>query len=508
MTGLLSPAALVLALTGCSGYDTATVKIDTRLRFQTIEAWEATAKAWEFNKDTDRFDGSWLPIRDRILRGLIDEGGITRLRLELRSGAENPVDYWSLFRSGRIGNEQLRSHFYEKINDNADPRTLNDAGVQFSDLDFRVENFVLPAMRIAKKLGRPMDFTLCYVDFAWTDRKGTLSHARNPQEYAELITAAYVHLRRKYGLVPSALEIILEPDNSDGWRGRQIGEAIVAVSRRLTEQGVTTPIIAPSVSVGRRAPDYFDELNRVPGAAERVSVLSYHRYGGILPDRTLQQIAGRAKSAGARTAMLEFTHATVDDLFDDLVGGNVSSWQKYGIAGPARGGGPQPPGNMMIVADAGGQRPRIGILPASAPLAQLFRSVRPGAVRIGATAGRQDVGAVAFRNPGGGIAVSVKADPGLVRRAQEAIWRHLGLRTPALSSGGSHRVRIAGLPPGRYAVERSNADIGTNMRCRMVIGKGAVAVVVLRDGDLATLSERDADATAEMQPCPAEGDGW
>lgn len=485
----LLATALLLGAAGCSqSRPSAVVTVDATKRFQTIEAWEATAKMWEFDKKADRFDGSWLPVRDPILTALILDGGITRLRLEIRSGAENPVDWWSQFRSGRIGYLGFKAHFYEKINDNDDPQTLNPGGIQFAELDFRVENLILPAMRIAARHGKKMSFILCYVDFKWTDSKGTLSHARNPQEYAELIAATYAHLKQKYGLTPDALEIILEPDNSDDWRGRQIGEAIVAVSHRLEQQGFgKVQIIAPSVSVGRRAPAYFEDLAKVPGAAERVSVLSYHRYGGVFPQETLMEVAADARRIGARTAMLEYTHATVNDLFDDLTTGNVSSWQKYSIVGLYKDDSDTAPGNMLRASGTDG-RLRIGILPASAGLAQLFRSVPPGSVRIGATATGETIRAVAFRKPDGAMTVTVKANKGGIAR----MWDKARARIdalPPLPPGQAERVHIDGLAPGAYRVERVNGPTGAEaIRCRIDVKAGVPAEIRLGEGDVATVS--------------------
>lgn len=267
-------AATVLALCGCGSRQPANVSVVPAETFQTIDAWEANAKMWEFNRRSNRFDQSWMPARDRILTMMIAEGGINRLRVELRSGAENPVDYWMQFRSGALSYTDFKKRAYEKVNDDADPKVANPKGFQFSELDFRMDSFVVPAIRIAKSMGRPMRFSLAYVDSKWTDQQGQLSHANNPEEYAELIAAAFAHLKQKYGLVPDALEIVLEPDNSDGWAGRRIGSAIVAVSRRLEEQGATPRIIAPSTSVARRAPRYMQEIMSIPGAAEKISVFA------------------------------------------------------------------------------------------------------------------------------------------------------------------------------------------------------------------------------------------
>lgn len=502
--GMIGVAALALA--ACSRNTPATVTIVSSERFQTMDAWEATAKMWEFDKRANRFDDSWMPVRDKILTTMIAEGGINRLRLELRSGAENPVDHWSRFRAGKLSYTDFKAHYYEKINDNADPALLNPKGIQFSELDFRVENFILPALRIAKQLGRPMRFTLCYVDFGWTAKKGKLSHAATPEEYAELIAAAYAHLKQKYGLEPAALEIILEPDNGDNWDGKAIGNAIVAVSKRLEKQGVKAPIIAPSTSVARKMPRYFDELASVPGAAERVSVLSYHRYGKQPTPEVHDAIRARARRIGARTAMLEYTLADANDLFEDIAAG-VSSWQQYGIATPDLGSYATPPGNLLRVAHLKQGTPVIETLPATTALTAIFRGVDPGAVRIGTRSDQKWASAIAFRNPDNRLTVSIKADLGFKMRLLQKV--HKRINTPIPQPGGGEWVRLRGVGVGSYAMQRSNALVGRIMRCTVFVeldGKGAR--VFLREGDVATLAELPKGAKPRDPGCSHNPDAW
>jgi hypothetical protein len=498
----------MLALGACSADKPATITVVPSETFQTMDAWEATAKMWEFDKRGNRFDSSWMPARDRILATMIEEGGINRLRLELRSGAENPVDYWSQFRAGKLSYTDFRNHYYEKINDNADSRALNPRGVQFSELDFRVENFILPALRIAKQMGRPMTFTLCYVDFGWTTRKGSLSHAANPEEYAELIAAAYSHLRQKYALEPAALEIILEPDNGDGWDGKRIGGAIVAVSKRLEAQGIRPRIIAPSTSVARKMPRYFDQLSSIPGAAQKIAVLSYHRYGKPPAPEVAEAIRARAKRIGAQTAMLEYTRGDADDLFDDLIEANVSSWQKYSIATLDLGNAMNPQGNMLRVSHLDRAIPEVETLPESTALAALFRAVDPGAVRIGTRSDQPWAEAVAFRNPDGHLAVSIKAELGPVMKLLQKV--HKRINTPLPQPGGGAWVRLRGVGAGQYRMQRSNALVGRILRCTVVVeqdGKGAR--VFLREGDVATLAELPKGGRQQHYPgCSHNPDQW
>lgn len=498
---LIVPAiALILGAASCSERKDAIVGIDPSRTFQTMDSWEATAKMWEFDKRANRFDGSWIPIRDKILTALVEEGGINRLRLEMRSGMENPVDYWSQFQAGRLSYTGLKAHFYEKINDNNNPWVLNPKGIQFSELDFRVENIILPAMRIARRLGRPMTFSLCYVDFRWTKLKGTLSHADNPEEYAELVAATYAHLKEKYGLVPAALEIILEPDNSDGWHGKQVGEAIVAVTRRLAKQGVNDPrIIAPSTSVARKTLPYFDELSAVPGAARHVTTLSYHRYGGHVSDDLLAQIVGRARKHGAQTAMLEYTHARIDDLFADLTKADVSSWQKYSISMVAGRGG-NAPGNMLIVTDPNPDHTRMQLLHSSTAMAHIFRGVDRGAVRIGSPSSQPWTKAVAFRNPDNRMTVAIMAKNSLLQSI--LVELHDRLDTPLPKPGQGKWVRVKGLNAGPYLMQRFNSLDLTNMRCLIDVKRGDKPPLYLRGADVVTLVQQRADEMPRAPVCP------
>ena len=68
------------------GNVTSRISIDGTRAGQTISGWEVTARFWEFDKANDRYDASWLTSRDAIVQKLIDDAGITRVRLEVRSG--------------------------------------------------------------------------------------------------------------------------------------------------------------------------------------------------------------------------------------------------------------------------------------------------------------------------------------------------------------------------------------------------------------------------------------
>ena len=135
--------------------------------------------------------------------------------------------------------------------------------------------------------------------------------------------------------------------------------------------------------------------------------------------------------------MSEYFNATVNELIADLTVAHVSSWQKWAIAD--RTGRSNPQAFHYNVDLANPAAPRITWAPNSALLAQFFRYVRMGAVRIGARSPEADVVPVAFVNPDGTQVVVVKT------RGRD---------------GGAWTVAIAGLAAGQYGV-RTTTYAGT-----------------------------------------------
>ena len=452
MTGML--AVLTLASCSASANDPVEITVDPSITHQVMNGWETTTRLWEYNKPEDRFDGSWIPVSDQIYDHLVNELGINRVRIELKSGAENPVDYWSQFEAGKIGYKAFRRHYYEKINDDGDPNHLNPAGMQFSHLDYQIEKMVLPIKQRVEANGEKLFINLNYVDFGQTELKGNVSHALRPAEYAELIDAAFQHLKSKYGITPDALEIILEPDNSDHWRGRQIGEAIVTTVARLKSGGFSPQIIAPSTASAGRAPGYFDEMMTVPGLPSLLSTLSYHRYDSPKPavvkgiaesaraiglsnslvDRVapVPGIAERAREHRISTAMLEHLSGDADELHEDLTVGQVSAWQQYDIARRDLPGTIDEGGDYYIVDSAKGPSPIVRMASRTRGLAQYFRYVRMGAIRIEARSNNDRVRPTAFRNVDGTFVVVLNAEK-------------------------SGTMTVRGLPAGRYLASYTTA---------------------------------------------------
>jgi Glycosyl hydrolase family 30 beta sandwich domain len=411
----VAAAALCLAAaTGPARADT-TVTLDPDSRFQTFNGWETTVNLF-FGRTPERYGPV---IFDKLLR----EVGISRLRLEIAAGAENEGGWIDDLLAGRTSVDDQRPTFYETLNDNDDPFLADPAGFDFGVLDYKYETFVLPMMERAKALGLPMTVTLCYVSFTKFIREGGPYIHDQPEEYAEFIDQVFLHLRDKYGFVPAALEVNLEPDMSPEWTPQKLGLAMAAVTRRLKADGFTMPLIAPSVTNASNAGPWMDGIAAVPGATEMMTELSYHRYKGG-SRAVVREIANRAATAGWRTGMLEFWggRGTPAILMEDLTIGNVSAWQGRAMLGFYKIDPSMPEGQDMTMFDD----VRMNL--------PFFQTIRPGAVRIGAVSSAPGaVRAVAFRNPGDKVSVVVLSD------AAEAITFHA-------------------LPPGRYRVLQAYAD--------------------------------------------------
>jgi Glycosyl hydrolase family 30 beta sandwich domain/Repeat of unknown function (DUF5648) len=165
---------------------------------------------------------------------------------------------------------------------------------------------------------------------------------------------------------------------------------------------------------------------------EVLRTVSYHRY---LPG-DYNAIRMFAQSRGLQTNMSEYFNATVNELIADLTVAHVSSWQKWAIAD--RTGRSNPQAFHYNVDLANPAAPRVAWAPNSALLAQFFRYVRMGAVRIAARSPEADVVPVAFVNPNGTQVLVVKTGEGR----------------------GSRTLVISGLAPGLYGV-RTTTYAGT-----------------------------------------------
>ena len=362
------------------------IVVDTLTRFQTMSGWEATSQA---GQELPGFAQWASPLMDAVVNV-----GINRVRLEVRPGWENPNDFFVPDRTGPY-DMKLRCARLATVNDNADPNVINPSGFHFGELDESMTKVVLPMRDRLAARGEKLFLNLNYVAFLRQCQPAVYVHA-DPAEYAEFILAAFSHLRSTYGVVPDAVEIILEPDNAGPpWNGYMIGRSIVATAARLSAAGFNPAFIAPSSMSLGNAILYATEMFTIPGVRPHLRELSYHRYGITSPE-ALASLANLAASNGAGTAMLEHIGSDAENLYTDITVGQVSAWQQYtlGYNGADNGGKYFAVGTGQPVM---GERTRY--------LRQYFKYVRMGARRVKAESREASIRPVAFQNTNGGLVV-------------------------------------------------------------------------------------------------------
>ena len=381
--------------------------IDPGERHQMISGWEATAEL------TENPAAPMPASRPAVLDTVVDDIGINRVRLEIRSGAETRSDIVRRFIEGEVSIDAWRRQRYAMQNDNTDPNVIDWAGFDFSELDWHVRTSVLPLQERLAARGEKLFVNVTYVSF----RDGYYFQ-QDPEEYAEFVLATYMHLKQRFGIVPDAWEVILEPDMSNGaWDGRTIGRAVAAAARRLRQNGFTPAFIVPSVTNVDNAARLIDEIAQVPGAMDAVVEFSYHRYRGN-PERSLPQIARRAEKYGKRTSMLEFWfgRGNTEVLHQDLKLGQVSAWQGRVIGGHVNVANPNDKNSLVLPRD----EVRYNL--------QYFRYIRAGAQRVGASSSDpRHIDPLAFVNTNGKFVVVALAE-------------------------AAADLTIRGLPAGRYRV--------------------------------------------------------
>ena len=446
-----SDGGIVPASQTSPGGETPMISIDPAIVHQTITGWEATAEAGQVDSP------AFLAYRHELFDRAVNDLGITRLRLEVRSGAEHAQDNWSAWRAGRLTDAAWRSVRYATVNDNASPDALDTRGFWFSELDDTVEKVVLPFKAHVEEAGRQLHLNVNYVAFTGQITGGQYQHD-NPEEYAEFVEATLTHLRQRWGLTPDSWEMVLEPDNSRQWHPAALRAAMLATERRLRSRGIELSLIAPSTTSMREALSYAVEIAR-GGAPSFWRELSYHRYTDVsMP--TLDALRQQAQVLGLRTSMLEHIGSGYEDLHEDLATGSVSAWQQFTLAYPGDAGDGA---NYFGIDDRNPGAPRVTMPLRTALLRQYFRYIQSGAVRIGTISNDPAWDAVAFVNPDGGHVVVIKAD----RRGS---------------------IVLHGLPPGSYrGIYTTAADVGVPLRETIVTGAAPSVTIVMPDAGVFTL---------------------
>ncbi len=443
-----SATATVLAPGGSS------IAIQPAVTYQTMLGWEATVELGQSDIPTFTY------YRDEVVDRLVNELGINRVRLEVRSGVENPTNLWQNWQDGIIDYSTWRANRYVVVNDNGDPNTINPSGFQFSELDWGIEQVLNPMRALMAANGEPLWINLCLVDFRGSSNIITT----NPSEYAEFMLAVFQHIQSKYGWVPNSIEVILEPDNNTPYSGSRIGANIAAAATRLAAAGYSPDFVAPSTTSMLNAPAYFDDIIAQPGALAALSEISYHRYSRSLS--SLQEIASRAAANNLRTAHLEWIGATYHELHEDITVGMNSAWSQYVMAQPLTSTGASDDGGKYYIVDDGNPTAPVVSMGWRTPfLRQYMYYVREGAVRLGATSTDGTLEPVAFRNLDGRFIVVVKA-------------------------AGGATLSVAGLPTGTYGRSYSTASESNRELGEIGITAGELVPIDIPSAGVATIYQK------------------
>lgn len=433
--------------------------------YQTISGWEATAQVGEAECNRTAYSLYKQALLDRT----VDELGITRLRLPLRSGMESRTDWFAQFYNGVITTALYNANRYSATNDNNDPNVIDPAGFQWTELDMKIDEIANPMRQRLAARGERLYVNLNFTDFS--NQKPAYAQLNTPAEFAELVLAAFQHMQAKYGWVPDGIEMLLEPDNTSVWNGGDLGRAVAAANTRLRAAGFTPEFIGPSVMTTANAATYWDAMVAAAGGTSVIRELSYHRYLTVTTQH-LQDIDARRVRDGVRTSMLEHIGSGIDDLLDDLLIANASAWQQFtiGFCNPTDGAGA-----YYRVDQSTPTAPRLILSGTATLLRQVFAYVRPGAIRIGASSASASAARpVAFRNATGKIVVVV--------------------RTTA-----AQQIQVRGLPAGTYAVNYGTATgIGgstvataANVNAAdVVVGAAGTALIAIPAGGAITLVQR------------------
>lgn len=394
---------LLLLIFNISIIFSAEIEIDTNIKHQTFQGWETGLSIVSHPGDILGTDTTYKYLTNDLMDIMVDSIGVTRCRIEFRSGVENTNDNWKDMIDGKITYDEWKPLRYLTINDNDDPKDLNMDGFQFSELDNKLEVGLLPLKNKLKEKGQDLYINLCYV--AFTGSLAAEDYIQNdPDEYAEVVLAAFKHLDEKYGFVPNALEVILEPDVAKFGGGKLVGECMVAAGDLLKENGYTPEFIALSnTNLNNALNDYYlNQFLSVPRVLEYWKEFSYHLYTGRT-DENFMKVADLGKQFNVRTSMIEYWSLghKYDLIHKSLKLANNSAYQYLSsIAAPSQNSDHYSYNHVNFSSP---DDYNITIKTRTKYAAQYIKNIRPGDTRIEATSTDVDVDPLAFIKPDGRV---------------------------------------------------------------------------------------------------------
>jgi hypothetical protein len=309
--------------------------IDENTEYQTWDNWQAHAESYGLtNPLTGAYAGwnvksSYPNYIADVLAAAVDFG-INHVNIPVASNVENATDYFAQVQDGTITIPEYNSYRNYHDNDNADPNSKNAAGFIWDSVAFWMDTIVVPLRTALASAGITMKLSFNNLLSSANDDGWYLEN--NPDEYGEFILALYDYLQVTYGFVPDYMNF-----NEPPKRGsiNDIWDSALAIQERLTAGGYTPKFLIPSgVSVGETLTYIASVRARLGDAWCRsyISFISYHRYFTTPTTADLEAIKTEADELSLPTMMNEWYDATVGTLIEDLIYGQVSSWEKYVLA--------------------------------------------------------------------------------------------------------------------------------------------------------------------------------
>lgn len=394
------------------------IQVDGRTRFQTIDGFGAALTPFEWDGIFKAHDPAQpekvtasLEDRQAIARLLFTELGLTHARLFLNG--------------------------FEPANDNENPFTFNNAGFDWTWVNWRTD-FV--------SLARPYGLQTWWATFtmdggereAWLRRPGSAC-ALDPRmldEEVEWLLAAALHFR-ELGLELPYLAVNNEPDLCPPGFKIEIGDMVTIVKRlgaRLREVGLATKIIVSDGWIPENAVRYMEAVLSDPEARQYVGVLAYHAYSDgyddpntLLntsaqgnPPHVAVEIRERIRALAERYNMpvwmtevcyctprhftdFELLRGRLNHLHDELTIANISAFEAMNLYFLDRPGVRDELVHVYFRPD--GALDRYEISTYGYLLGHYARYALPGSVRIQASTSDPRVRVTAFERPDGKLAI-------------------------------------------------------------------------------------------------------
>ncbi|TAL68801.1 MAG: T9SS type A sorting domain-containing protein [Bacteroidetes bacterium] len=327
------------------------VTIDTNIKYQTIRGWGASS-----------FSPEWLTEDNRkeLIDVLVNDLGLNRLRLEFPSGNRSKERAW------------------EWENDDRDPFNYNWNVFNLKSFDAKIEKFVLPFKNKVEQNGEPFDMYVSPSLFNGGSSGAAPAWLQfSPGEFSEYATSVLIRLKENYNIEPNYFCILNEAGNNNSFYATVVSDMIKTLGPRMKAMGLKTRIQFPECVSASESWNYINSTKDDSIMLSYVDVLSYHLYGSNDPFRS--QIRDFAKQHGKITAQTEYMSLNMNILYDDMTKGETSYWEIYGI------------GSCLDL-----KFDRILKLPNFWNFRQVFKYVRPGAVRINASSDDSTIKVLAY----------------------------------------------------------------------------------------------------------------